>query len=121
MEWISVEDRLPPENEMVLLFCPGTRFTRGQFHIGQWDSSKQWWMSEDGQAESTKNWFSHWIPLPKPPKRERKYTWESSGVHDDSGYVIYDLDGKRIEPQDLVNALNTIRCLMDLHYCVDWA
>jgi len=70
MEWISVEERLPPEREMVLLFCPGTRFTKGQFHIGRWESNKQWWLSEEGQAESTKNWFTHWMPLPEPPEYE---------------------------------------------------
>lgn len=70
MKWISVKDRLPSENEIVLLYAPGTRSTKGQFHIGRWGPSEGMWMSQDGHAESTRNWFTHWMPLPEPPERD---------------------------------------------------
>lgn len=36
-----------------------------------------------------------------------EYTYETAGVYDNSGYVIYSPNGKRIEPWRLVEMLNS--------------
>lgn len=43
-----------------------------------------------------------------PPDSVGKFSYQTSGVHDDSGYVIYGPDGKRIESWDLVEDLNKL-------------
>ena len=54
-EWISVDDRLPPKNEMVLIFCGGAREL-------DWICSTGLWYDHDYTL------VTHWMPLPEPPK-----------------------------------------------------
>ena len=54
-EWISVEERLPPKNEMVLIFCGGAREL-------DWICSTGLWYDHDYTL------VTHWMPLPEPPK-----------------------------------------------------
>ena len=54
-EWISVEERLPPKNEMVLIFCGGAREL-------DWICSTGLWYDHDHTL------VTHWKPLPEPPK-----------------------------------------------------
>lgn len=58
-EWISVEDRLPEENERVLVF----NFIDG-INIG--------WRQPGGKRFRVKTPYperpSHWMPIPEPPK-----------------------------------------------------
>lgn len=54
-EWISVEDRMPPKNEMVLIFCGGAREL-------DWICSTGLWYDHDHTL------VTHWMPLPEPPK-----------------------------------------------------
>ena len=60
--WISVEDRLPDDQEEVLV-C--TRSKNGYRNIdkGYWSIDR---FIHRGRAEVT-----HWMPLPEPPKGER--------------------------------------------------
>ena len=59
-EWISVEDRLPGHDGMVLMW--GTHTIT---HIGFYSEvTGKWFDSEDGE------WLAgvtHWMPLPEPP------------------------------------------------------
>ena len=55
-EWISVKDRLPDRDDMVIAFYPTMRGTNGEMQI-----HKAWAMSET---------CTHWMPLPEPPKGE---------------------------------------------------
>jgi hypothetical protein len=55
-EWISVKDKLPDRNDMVIAFYPTMRGTSGEMQI-----HKAWAMSET---------CTHWIPRPQPPKGE---------------------------------------------------
>lgn len=63
-EWISVEERLPPNEEEVLAFCDGAA---GSFLIiGMYDEIMDAW---------TETWshdylysVTHWMPLPEPPR-----------------------------------------------------
>jgi hypothetical protein len=69
-EWISVKDRFPPESEIVLVYAPPTGSTGcRQLHIGRWDSSTHKWFSQYGDVESTRDWFTYWMPLPEPPEQ----------------------------------------------------
>ena len=52
-EWISVKDRLPDRNDMVIAFYPTMRGTSGEMQI-----HRAWAMSET---------CTHWMPLPQPP------------------------------------------------------
>ena len=55
-KWISVKDRLPDRNDMIIAFYPTMRGTSGETQI-----HKAWAMSET---------CTHWMPLPMPPKGE---------------------------------------------------
>jgi len=57
MEWISVNDRLP-ENERVLI-CAYQR----DYLLAEYDN-EQWWSDSIGIV----NGVTHWMPLPEPPK-----------------------------------------------------
>ena len=54
--WVSVKDRLPGRNDIVIAFYPTMRGTIGEIQI-----HKAWAMSET---------CTHWMPLPQPPKGE---------------------------------------------------
>ena len=54
--WISVKDRLPDRNDMVIAFYPTMCGTSGEMQI-----HKAWAMSDT---------CTHWMPLPQPPKGE---------------------------------------------------
>lgn len=54
-EWISVKDRLPEEGKEILWYHqPG-----GEFAVGYL------------LDEATQPFFTHWMPLPEPPKEEK--------------------------------------------------
>ena len=70
-KWISVEERLPGMYEdgsadIVLV-------TDGQFiHMAAY-SNEKWYFAECGEMKEPMFYkVSHWMPLPKPPKEERK-------------------------------------------------
>ena len=61
-KWISVKDRLP-ENKGNYL-----GFTGSTFVVGYYKGNGIWWIwFDDREGE---NLFTHWIPLPQPPKGE---------------------------------------------------
>lgn len=62
-EWVSVKDRMPPEETDVLVFCqkdPMIGYTVAGFFYGAWKSFE----TED----DTWGVVTHWMPLPDPPK-----------------------------------------------------
>lgn len=68
-QWISVEERLPEENEKVLTFA---RFK----HDGSWWMDITSWTGVTNH-DIPKFWgygeemvVTHWMPLPEPPKEE---------------------------------------------------
>jgi len=61
MEWISVEDRLPNKEDVVII-CVGGIVSVGDFlgmHLGE-----QVWDYVDGEAAYG---VTHWMPLPSAP------------------------------------------------------
>ena len=67
-DWISVDERLPPDNMMVLAYC-NIRKTTGYAFV----SSQQAWSfyhftkNSENQALAMVNDISKWMPIPKPP------------------------------------------------------
>ena len=60
MEWISVKDRLPDDEENVLAFVFGEAEVCC-LKNGVWRN--EWMKFYDGD-------ITHWMPLPEPPKEE---------------------------------------------------
>lgn len=61
-EWISVNDRLPERKGNYLGFTGSTTM------VGYYKGNGIWWIwLNDVEGE---NLFTHWIPLPQPPKGE---------------------------------------------------
>ena len=67
-DWISVDERLPPDNMMVLVYC-NIRKTTGYAFV----SSQQAWSfyhftkNSENQAMAMVNDISKWMPIPQPP------------------------------------------------------
>jgi hypothetical protein len=61
-EWISVEDRLPEPNKLVL--CIWERGDGGGcYGFARYQRENVWYVSNEGMPRVT-----HWMPLPEPPK-----------------------------------------------------
>ena len=59
-EWISVEDRLPEKDEIVII-CTNENFIYAGELIGD-----TWFLDNDSWTATV----THWMPLPEPPKGE---------------------------------------------------
>ena len=69
-EWISVEDRLPEDNEDVLT----TQFnyldeSKGRYFIVGYRKGEHWYDAAKNDDDWNDEMFmpSHWMPLPEPP------------------------------------------------------
>ena len=71
-DWVSVDERLPPDNMMVLAYC-NIRKTTGYAFV----SSQQAWSfyhftkNSENQAMAMVNDISKWMPTPQPPTEVR--------------------------------------------------
>ena len=61
-EWISVKDRLPRERQRVLGYMGSCS------QIAVYEGNDTWWTDYHGHSVTGKNLFTHWMPLPNPPK-----------------------------------------------------
>lgn len=59
-EWISVKDRLPKDDEIVII-CTDENFIYAGELIGD-----TWFLDNDSWTATV----THWMPLPQPPKGE---------------------------------------------------
>ena len=62
MEWISVKDKLPDENLMVLILTENQPIVR--YAITSYDKSLDIFVDYDDYSFSA----THWMLLPEPPK-----------------------------------------------------
>lgn len=69
-QWISVEDRLPPSQVMVLI--TGLNHVGGSFGVIKGAHDKKGWFRDDiGQYDCDRgDMITHWMPLPEPPKED---------------------------------------------------
>ena len=61
-EWVSVEERLPQEKQRVIVRCERVGTSVGWILWGNW-------MTDIGPGAGK---VTHWMPLPKVPKEEKK-------------------------------------------------
>ena len=69
--WISVKDRLPENEQYVLLWTKTGVMTYAQYLN---DEPHRPWITydEDGSIRVWDNVVTHWLPLPEPPKEEKE-------------------------------------------------
>lgn len=67
MEWISVKDKMPRINEVVLVY---DKFIEdvSTGYISEFLGDRVVWIIDYGQSISDE--VTHWMPLPEPPKEE---------------------------------------------------
>lgn len=67
MKWISVKERLPDTDDVVIAQCGGSRLLLA-FYMGSRRVLKEgWWELVNGDVEEL-NEVNYWMPLPPPPK-----------------------------------------------------
>ncbi|MGL5564512.1 MAG: DUF551 domain-containing protein [Plesiomonas sp.] len=70
MEWISTKDKLPPYGVNVIVIYRGVT-QRLSYYIDGGDDEPDWWQDCLDEFDPVDiNAFSHWMPLPEPPKPE---------------------------------------------------
>lgn len=70
-QWISVKDRLPEEDVEVLFFSPKTEFNC--CFVG-YRPKKDAYVDPEGNGlmpRIIEKYYTHWMPLPEPPKEEK--------------------------------------------------
>ena len=67
-DWVSVDERLPPDNMMVLAYCHIRKATGYAFVSNQqaW-SFYHFTKNSENQAWAMANDISKWMPIPQPP------------------------------------------------------
>ena len=70
-EWISVKDRLPEDDEVVLIACKIGKMFVG-YHKHLFPGCEVWRIltARDSTKKITYT-VTHWMPLPEPPKEDR--------------------------------------------------
>lgn len=66
-KWISVEDRLPEENQRVILYIPRV-MEGGNVRTGWLEPIKMWFT--DGRDRLFYKQVTHWMPMPEPPENQ---------------------------------------------------
>ena len=76
MKWISVDDRLPEENQEIVMF--GRSYSMENYvstgEFGGVHSNGPCWLEYPGDADGCLDIMSdvtHWMPLPEPPIEEK--------------------------------------------------
>lgn len=76
MNWISVNEKLPDNDEVVLVYNPEDGISIGEFDLdslhGYWEDDKTYTVTNSGW-ETDYHWAphmspTHWMPLPEEPK-----------------------------------------------------
>ena len=65
MAWVSVEDQLPPEIDVIFYIAE-----LGEAAIGTYNKhTKRWMVSySDAYFANSNNWVTHWDVVPDPPE-----------------------------------------------------
>lgn len=68
-EWISVKDRLPKYNEVVLVYDNWLPSLEPYLNTSNYNEKDGLWYDYLGDENKYSENVTHWMPLPKPPKR----------------------------------------------------
>ena len=63
MEWISVKDKLPPNDTEILTYQPDMKYVSS--FSAAWFDGEDFWYDGNGSPERG---ITHWMPLPEAPK-----------------------------------------------------
>ena len=83
MNWISVKEKQPEEEEFVLVWLDCDFISIGYVREGEWCFQTEivWFSVDANEGEVT-----HWMPLPAPPWDDQSELvvqgWESNSGHD---------------------------------------
>lgn len=71
MNWIACKDKMPEYGETVLAYQANEDMEIVMAEL--WgDEYWRWYSYEDRSTnKSSRNWFTHWQPLPAPPSQEK--------------------------------------------------
>lgn len=75
IRWIPVEERLPEEGKRCLLYTPCDRILCVGYYAGkdEWQHRHKWRLVTAMRSTQTlTKKVTHWMPLPKAPKEEKK-------------------------------------------------
>lgn len=70
MEWISVKDKLPDVGQNVFVCSKNGHVQEVAYSIGKWDDLLFWVDCLEEFDSVSFDQFTHWMPLPQPPKSE---------------------------------------------------
>ena len=71
MEWININDRLPNDSDDVLVWGEGYCVGLAWYWDEDGNTKQGFYMEEcgyDGGEMELKEWVTHWMPKPLPPK-----------------------------------------------------
>ena len=71
-EWISVKDRLPERNKLVLVRAVSTARGGNITFVGAYDGFWFLQTAADTIGLTIQYDITHWMPLPEPPKEYRR-------------------------------------------------
>lgn len=74
VKWISVNNRLPENGDMVMCYCKTTTGEGNVYMFGTY-IKEHWWLKTDrlhATLEMPQMKVMYWLPLPKPPKEDGK-------------------------------------------------
>jgi len=68
LNWIDCKDRLPEEGQFFIAFGPGLgNHVRGPTMDFCLFDGELWVEHGTERADGREQWFTHWMPIPKPP------------------------------------------------------
>ena len=68
-EWISVDNKKPKYGEMVIVCSKEGNVQNSVYFLDGWDDEPDWWQdSANDYNPIALHHFTHWMPLPEPPK-----------------------------------------------------
>lgn len=104
-KWISVKDQLPEPDHVVFCFVDlREKFQEDTYIMSSYSYNK------DGFDTHLKDYITHWMPLPEPPKKRFEFNYDSLL----SGYSLYLKnmiklwcydENIRLEPEEIDNIL----------------
>lgn len=65
--WVSVKERLPEDDQIVIVFCPDWDRSRVGYYCKDNDFQSGWILLEGGKYGFADWPVTHWMPLPPPP------------------------------------------------------
>ena len=73
-KWISVEDELPNEEQLVLLLCKNGAMFVGYEKYNSYEQEPRWRIKTALNSTKllNKGRVTHWMPLPEPPKEDQE-------------------------------------------------